>query len=305
MTPGGHPTPDPAPSVTRGYLGGMSEAPTAPPRRQARTPAGRAGATSPDSPATGARTSRSRTPGNLAVKRIRPAYEQVAEQLRALVLSGTVAPGDRLPVEGDLSAEFGVSRSTVREAIRLLSSQSLVHTVRGPAGGTFVSAADPESLRDYLETSIGLLSGNEGISAHDLLEVRDILEVPAARLAALRRTDEHLTSMHAIIEREKGQRDRGERFEQNQQFHAQVLAAAGNPLLAVVTDPVYSVIQTRFLKDEERPFYTRVNQEHAEILGYIERGDGEGAARAMAAHLAQLRDVYGAGGAASSAAPTL
>lgn len=230
---------------------------------------------------------------NLSVKRIRPAYEQVAEQLRELVLSGSVAPGDRLPVEGDLSAEFGVSRSTIREAIRLLSSQSMVHTVRGPAGGTFVSAPDPDSLRDYLETSIGLLSGSEGISAADLLEVRDVLEVPAARLAAERRTEEHLEAMRLSIERESEQRDRGERFEQNQQFHAQVLRAAGNPLLTVVTDPVYRVIQTRFLKDEERPFYARVTHEHDEILDCIARGDGDGAAAAMARHLDQLRDVYG------------
>ncbi len=230
---------------------------------------------------------------NLSVKRIRPAYEQVAEQLRELVLSGSVAPGDRLPVEGDLSAEFGVSRSTIREAIRLLSSQSMVHTVRGPAGGTFVSAPDPESLRDYLETSIGLLSGSDGISAADLLEVRDVLEVPAARLAAERRTDEHIELMRSCIDRERQQRDRGERFEMNQQFHAQVLAAAGNALLTVVTDPVYRVIQTRFLKDEERPFYGRVHDEHVEILECIARGDGDAAADAMARHLDQLRDVYG------------
>jgi GntR family transcriptional repressor for pyruvate dehydrogenase complex len=275
----------------------VSEVSPAPARRPSRGP-------SPASPAPSERSStgaagkparaRKGSSRDLAVKRIRPAYEQVAEQLRALVLSGTVAPGDRLPVEGDLSAEFGVSRSTIREAIRLLSSQSLVHTVRGPAGGTFVSAADPESLREYLETSIGLLSGNDGISAAHLLEVRDILEVPAARLAAVRRSEDDLVLMRATIERERGQRDRGERFEQNQQFHAQILVAANNPLLAVVTDPVYSVIQTRFLKDEERPFYTRVNDEHTEILGHIERGDGEGAAQAMAAHLAQLRGVYGA-----------
>lgn len=234
----------------------------------------------------------------LAVKRIRPAYEQVAEQLRELVLSGKVAPGDRLPVEGALSAEFGVSRSTVREAIRLLSSQSMLHTVRGPTGGTFVSRADPESLREYLHTSIGLLSGNRGITVEELLEVREALEVPAARLAARRRTEEHLVAMREAIERERERNDRGERFQQNQQFHAQVLAAAGNRLLSVVTDPVYSVIQLRFMKDESRPFYATVNREHAEILSFIEQGDADGAATAMLRHLQALRDVYGRAAAA-------
>ena len=229
----------------------------------------------------------------LAVKRIRPAYEQVADQLRELVVSGKIAPGDRLPVEGVLSAEFGVSRSTVREAIRLLSSQSLVHTVRGPAGGTFVAQADPETLREYLHTSIGLLSGGQGISVEELLEVRDALEVPAARLAALRRTDVQLAAMREGIAREREQDSRSQRFEQNQQFHAQVLVAAGNKLLAVVTDPVYSVIQSRFLQDVPRPLYAKVTQEHAEILECIERQDGSGAAARMAAHLDGLRDVYG------------
>lgn len=229
----------------------------------------------------------------LALKRIRPAYEQVAEQLRQLVISGSIAPGERLPVEGALSAEFGVSRSTIREAIRLLSSQSLVHTVRGPAGGTFVSDSDPESLREYLETSIGLLSGNDGITASELLEVREALEVPAARLAAHRRTPEHLARMHAAIDRERTLTGRVERFDQNHEFHEQILAAAGNRLLRVVTGPVYKVIQTRFLKEEERPFYATVNAEHVEILEHIERGDGAAAAAAMHDHLMRLRGVYG------------
>ncbi len=229
---------------------------------------------------------------DLTVRRIRPAYEQVAEQLRELVLSGKIGPGDRLPVEGLLSAEFGVSRSTVREAIRLLSSQSLVHTTRGPTGGTFVSQADPEAIRQYLQTSIGLLSGNDGISVTDLLEVREALEVPATRLAAQRRTEQHLTAMRDTIAREREQNGRGERFEQNQLFHAQILEAAGNRLLAVVTDPVYTVIAARFLKEEPRPFYAKVNHEHAEILDCIERGDADGAGERMAAHLVALRGVY-------------
>jgi GntR family transcriptional repressor for pyruvate dehydrogenase complex len=228
----------------------------------------------------------------LALKRIRPAYEQVADQLRELVVSGAIEPGDRLPVEGMLSGEFGVSRSTIREAIRLLSSQSLVHTVRGPAGGTFVSDSDPESLRDYLETSIGMLSGNRGVTVGELLEVREALEVPAARLAAKRRTAEHVEAMRDAVTRDLDQSGRAERFQQNEEFHYHVLAAAGNRLLSVVTGPVYNVIQTRFLKDESRPFYPKVHDEHAHIIDCIEASDGDAAATAMLEHLTRLRPVY-------------
>ncbi len=124
-----------------------------------------------------------RTQLDLTVRRIRPAYEQVADQLRELVLSGKLGPGDRLPVEGSLSAEFGVSRSTVREAIRLLSSQSLVHTTRGPTGGTFVSEADPESIRQYLYTSIG--SGIAAISLADGGVFTDAISFPSTPAGSL------------------------------------------------------------------------------------------------------------------------
>jgi GntR family transcriptional repressor for pyruvate dehydrogenase complex len=142
---------------------------------------------------------RERSRQALSVKRIRPAYEQVAEQLRELILNGTLSPGDQLPVEAELSAVFGVSRSTVREALRMLSSQSLIYTARGVTGGTFVAETSPDAISDFLETSIGLLSGSHEITADELLEARDLLEVPAARLAALRRTDEHLEAMRQAI----------------------------------------------------------------------------------------------------------
>ena len=67
----------------------------------------------------------------LSVDRVRPAYQQVADQLLARVLDGSLAAGDRLPAEGELAVAFGVSRSTVREAFRVLASRDLITTVRG------------------------------------------------------------------------------------------------------------------------------------------------------------------------------
>lgn len=175
--------------------------------------------------------SRERTPPRIAVSRIRPAYQQVADQLRELILSGSLSAGDRLPVEAELSTVFGVSRSTVREALRLLGSQGLTHTVRGATGGTFVAETDARSISDYLETSLVLLSGSHGVSADELLEARHLLEVPAARLAALRRSPQDVEAMRAAIAEERAETDRGRRFEHHQQFHAALLHAAGNRLL--------------------------------------------------------------------------
>src|SRR6478735_5117351 len=80
------------------------------------------------------------------------AYQALAADLRDRIVSGEFQPGDRLPIEPDLCVRYGVSRSTVREALRLLASQNLIRTVRGTTGGSFVAHPDPDHISAYLET---------------------------------------------------------------------------------------------------------------------------------------------------------
>lgn len=229
----------------------------------------------------------------IPVSRIKPAYEQVADQLRDLIVSGRLTPGDRLPVEAKLSATFGVSRSTVREALRSLTAQNLVYTSRGVAGGTFVSATTPGLLTSYLETGLSLLSGMDAITADELLEARELVEAPAARLAAQRRTADDIAEMRAAIERESGGTGRGAKFEHNTQFHVLVLTAAGNKLVEVLTLPIFSVIRTRFLRDDvPRQTWSQVDGDHLAILQHIEAGDGDAAMQDMREHLIRLRATY-------------
>ena len=123
----------------------------------------------------------------LSVERIRPAYQQVADRIREAILDGRIAPGERLPVEMDLTQLFGVSRSTVREALRTLSSLNLVTTSRGITGGTYVSHPDPDAVSQYLEVCIGLMSDANVVSVTELTETRKLLEVRARRLSHRRR----------------------------------------------------------------------------------------------------------------------
>lgn len=231
-------------------------------------------------------------PGALQVSRIRPAYQQVADQLQSLILRGELPAGTRLPVEGELSAQFGVSRSTMREALRVLGSQGLINTVRGVAGGTFVSEADPESISDFLETRLGLLTGSEQITAEELLEARHLLEVPAARLAASRRTPQQLEAMREAIEQETQYGDRGQRFTHHHHFHSLLLQAAGNRLIDLMTVPIFRVIRARFLHDDTASVWREVDMDHREIFARIEAGDPEGAGAAMEGHLLRLRTLY-------------
>lgn len=225
--------------------------------------------------------------------RVRPAYQQVADQLMVRILDGSLAAGDRLPVEGDLAGVFGVSRSTVREALRVLASRDLIVTSRGTAGGSFVARAGAEQVSAYLETSIGLMSGSDDVSLDHMLEAREMVEVPAARLAAERREQRHIEQLHEEMELENRVRGRGERFERNKHFHGIVLEASGNLLFSLVNEPVFRVLRARFLRPEMPPTYWEmVRKDHAEVVRLIEQQDQEGAAGAMHDHLERIRPAY-------------
>ncbi len=236
----------------------------------------------------------SRTTGRsaLAVNRIQPAYAQVAGQLRDLIVTGQIRTGDQLPNEAELGSIFGVSRSTVREALRSLAAQSLVYTSRGVTGGTFVAKLDAETVSEYLRTSLGLMSGSAGITVAELLETRAALEVPAARFAAIRRTDEVLQELrdNASI---RTIDDESARYIKNSRFHELILDASGNRLLSLVASPVFDVLKSRFLREEvEKSYWTHVDEDHREILRYIETRDPDGAEGAMRSHLTRLEATY-------------
>ena len=229
----------------------------------------------------------------LRVTRVRPAYQQVADQLRELILGGTLTSGDRLPNETNLAASFGVSRSTVREAIRVLSSTGLVYTLRGTTGGTFVSRICAEDVTDYLETSIGLMSGADDVTLDELVEARFALEVPAAQLAAVRRDDTALGLLRGAVEREASLTDARGRYAEQRTFHSALVAASGNEVLRVMAEPVFAVLVS-YLRptDVSTRELTALQQDHVEIADRVERQDGEGAAEAMRRHLERLARLY-------------
>src|SRR4051794_10880760 len=114
-------------------------------------------------------------------------YEDVARDLRRLILRGELVPGQRLPPEADLAEQFAVSRATIREALRLCAGQDLIRTAEGSAGGSFVARPSGGRVSESLRSGVDLLIGAREVSVDDLLEMRLLLEVPAARLAAIRR----------------------------------------------------------------------------------------------------------------------
>ncbi|WP_327084979.1 FadR family transcriptional regulator [Nonomuraea sp. NBC_01738] len=221
-----------------------------------------------------------------------PAYQNLAADLRDRIVNGEFRPGDRLPVEPDLSARYGVSRSTVREALRLLASQNLITTTRGVSGGSFVVVPRPDQISAYLRTSLGLLAVDTQVNVDQLLEIRDLLEVPATALAASRRTQDDLDELHAALF-DPATLPVERMWEPNRRFHQVLLRASGNPLLAVVAQPVFQVLEEGLKRDEAPAgFWLQVDRDHREILAYVAAGDEQGAREAAHAHLTHLRSTY-------------
>lgn len=222
----------------------------------------------------------------------RPAYEAVAARLREQILGGELAPGDRLPTEPELSTRYGVSRSTVREALRVLSSQNLVETTRGVSGGSFVVHPRAEHVRDYLEVTLGLLAVADEVNVEALLEVRDLLEVPAAGLAAERATPAQLDELRTTL-LDPSSTANDAMHECNHRFHALLVTAAGNPLLEVVAQPVFRTLVTRFARGQaETPFWQAVVDDHRAILAAVEDRDPARAQELTRMHLTRLRASY-------------
>src|SRR5271154_1359375 len=112
------------------------------------------------------------------------ASERIAHQIRLYLESNDLKPGDRIGTEKDLAREFGVSRPTLREAVRLLAGSHLIRVSQGRTGGIFVASTVNESIGHSVSASVAAMLATDSVTRCQLLEARMLLEVPLAGLAA-------------------------------------------------------------------------------------------------------------------------
>jgi DNA-binding FadR family transcriptional regulator len=215
----------------------------------------------------------------------------LADELRADITSGRLQPGERLPPEPELCVKTGVSRSTVREALRLLASQHLIVTTRGVTGGSFVSHPDAEQLGAGLATGITLLTNTAGVGLADVLELRRALEVPAATLAARRRTEKHLLEIRAALF-DPLVDDLDTMMLAHAAFHSAVAKACGNPLFELVVRPLYHAAYGEEVTDSlPDDYWIRIDADHRRLLDCLCAGDAEAATDQAAWHLDYIVEV--------------
>jgi DNA-binding FadR family transcriptional regulator len=230
---------------------------------------------------------------HLAIRPIRKAFEQVADQLREAISVGVIANGERLPSEAELARQYGVSRPTLREALRMLDAQGLIRTAKGGAGGSFVTQPTVEGISGSLSSDITLLSERQGVTLEELLEARELIEVPAARLAAERANADDLEGIRGSIPEDANSLDTTQNFRFNRGFHSAVIESCGNRLLVISAQPVFSVLQTRLARSSlSREFHDSIRDQHVEISRAIDARAGDQAAALMLEHLRYLRPYY-------------
>ncbi|RDH74841.1 FadR family transcriptional regulator [Mycolicibacterium moriokaense] len=225
----------------------------------------------PDVPLAGEALLRPVRPGN--------AFEDTVGRLLQTIRLGVLQPGESLPPERELAARLGVSRDTVREAIKSLSDAGYLVSRRGRYGGTFLAEALPEPTGDT--------SGVTRAEIDDALRLREVLEVGAARMAA----SQTLTAAEREVLWSRMRAVRGAPAPNyrrlDSRFHLAIAEAAGSPSL--VTLVAENRMRVNVLLDHipllERNI-AHSDEQHEAIVMAILAGDGDGAAAAMLAHVA-------------------
>lgn len=219
-------------------------------------------------------------------------YLSIAEELRNRIVIGVYPAGSRLPPEVELAREFGVARTSIREALRVLASHRLLETTRGSTGGSVVLELDHQGVMRMLEQNMQALMTSHGCTEQEMEEVRELLEVSATWLAASRRTPVQLEKLHACLpDIAPGATPTPEQVDLNLRFHYAILEATGNRLLHVFAEPVSTVIYSFYRRKEHAPdYYQQVLKDHRIILRAIENRDPEGARQAMTEHFCELRE---------------
>jgi GntR family transcriptional regulator, transcriptional repressor for pyruvate dehydrogenase complex len=214
----------------------------------------------------------------------------LVEALSESIHSSTIRPGDKLPSESMIMAEYGVSRTVVREAIISLQAAGLIKTRHGI--GSFVSAV-PDCFQFRIDAS-AIITVEDVLA---MLELRIGLETDAAAFAAARRTDRHIEEMRRALNAFRTNLDRPEKtVESDFQFHLQIAHSTGNRYFVDIMSHLgtKTIPRTRVDALQGAASHTQylnvVNNEHKRIFEAVLRRDPEGSRAAMRAHLVSSRE---------------
>ncbi|MEU6494347.1 FCD domain-containing protein [Streptomyces sp. NPDC046984] len=212
------------------------------------------------------------------------AVEKAFHGLRHMIATGCLGPGERIPPEGELCEELGVSRGSLREAVRMLAALGVIEPRHG--SGTYVSRLRPEDVIGSLSLTLELLP-LPGLL--EVYEIRRVLEAHVAAQAAARSTPETVRTLFSLIEEMEDTDDPASASALDHRFHAEIARVGGNPTLA----SLLSVFRARsrkyqvFTLPEGAELRAKSDEDHRVLATAIADRDPAAAAGAAGAHVAQ------------------
>ena len=212
-------------------------------------------------------------------------YHHIVEQLTRFITDNALKPGVRLPSERDLATTLGVSRNSLREAVRILEMQGMISVK--PGLGMHINAVDMRSLETGIVTGLD----TDYATLLDLHEVREIMETQAVRLATARATPEALASMQEMVDKTYEKTSKGAlAIDEDLEFHLAIVKATGNRVLErtynTVTDLLFEVRKAGVILKKGENLW--VAETHQSILDPMVEGDAEMAVQAMREHLLRV-----------------
>jgi DNA-binding FadR family transcriptional regulator len=213
--------------------------------------------------------------------------DEAIEKLKAMIVSGQLRPGERLPREADLATTLGLSRSSLREAVRALSLVRILDVRQGD--GTYVSSLASDSL---LEALSFIVEFHHDASVLQLLEVRRILEPAASARAAALISEQAITDLEQILGRATAESPVEELVQADVEFHRAIAAAAGNDVLATLIESLSGPTQrARIWRGmTQEGALQRTLDEHRAIFAAIARRDAELARTWATVHIAGVEE---------------
>ena len=208
--------------------------------------------------------------------------DEAITKIKDMILSGELSAGDRLPPEKELSEKLGLSRSSLREAVKALEIIRVLDVRRGD--GTYVTSLEPKLLTEAMTFIVDL---HQDESILDIFEVRRILEPAAAAMAAGRITAEEIDALRATMENIDDSTSVEQLVEHDLIFHRLITSASDNSYLASVLDALSSsTVRARIWRGlTQEKAVDRTLSEHASIIEALERGDAELAKALLTVHI--------------------
>jgi GntR family transcriptional regulator, transcriptional repressor for pyruvate dehydrogenase complex len=213
----------------------------------------------------------------------------IVDQIRVLIHEGKLNPGDRLPSERELCNRFGVSRVTVREALRVLEAGGLVTIRVGAHGGAFVTTPTNSRLGEGLADLLRL----SPLTAAQVTEARMVFELGIVPIVVERATEEDIAELREICERQKvALKDGTHSLTLSTEFHTKVAACTHNPAIEMLVESFHGPMLMSLREAKTRaPLMGRKGaSEHAKFVDAVAAGDVEAATEIMRTHLQRTAD---------------